>query len=206
MTGQYDSHHPLDFSRPCRSSLCHRKERTPTGQALCHPVFEIRTVQGQGLQKVVYGQRELPQSDRGVTSGRQLPFDLGKKDVKANRSGFPLGSEPSRGHRGKASLGIRLSVSLPVEWSAVIRILISSHGEPERYESAPTSSFCLERPKETSLSGMHSMRLFMYSIRYEFWVALEFWEIRPVTWSRAGQTKSPLNDFIHSRPMGFTMS
>jgi hypothetical protein len=50
---------------------------------------------GRRLSERSPDRRRDDMMDKGVT------FDLGKQDVTADRSELPLGSQPSRGQRGK---------------------------------------------------------------------------------------------------------
>jgi hypothetical protein len=140
-----------------------------------------------------------------VTFDIKWTFDLRNKDVKADRRTFRLGPSLPVATGEKASGRIQLSVPLAGKRIATAPILLSAHGESGLCDSARTSSFYLESPKGISLSGMHNMELFMYSITYGFWVTPKFWEVRAVTWSQTGQTKAALNDPISFHPMYFAL-
>jgi hypothetical protein len=79
-----------------------------------------------------------------VTFDIRWTSDLGKKDLRADRSELRLGSWPSLSNREKESGGFRLSVPLPGKKIAIPQVLVSTHEESGLGDPAPPAVFALK--------------------------------------------------------------
>jgi hypothetical protein len=125
----------------------------------------------------------LPCRIQRVAFDMQWTCDLGKKVVEADPLELPVGSETSRSHRGK-QIVIFDCLHPRLTSDCQSSVLISGDRESGFCDLASISSFRLESPKGTSLSGVHALttRNFLRIQLHEFSFTPTFREVCMPTW------------------------